>query len=328
MNGSHATGGRLVAVLSAGFALGGLLSACGSSSAGKSGDSGSCRIGFAFSNTTVTLYKPLIAAVNAEAKAKGCTVLQSFANGDAQKQVSDVQTWVGEGVSSIVLLPLDASTVGPVMSQAHKHNIKVVGYAAKLDGEDGSATFGNAEAGKEEGQRIAAWLTAQGLTSAEVAVMNEPTSLISTQRTDGTVAALKAAFPGAKLVSTIKGQTAADGLQAMQSILVAHPNIKVFISGADDAILGANRALASAHKSPTSVLFAAFDGSAQCLQQIQSGTLNAIDAGLNLKTVGKSIADAGYNVVHNQQPLDVVVPYVVISQENKDAATQLLSDNQ
>jgi len=309
------------------------LSACSSSGngaatrAGTQGESNSCRIGFAFSNTTVSLYKPLISAVNAEAKSKGCTILQSFANGDPQKQFSDVQTWIAEGVDSIVLLPLDESSIGPIVSQAHAKGIEVVGYAATFDGEDGSATFGNTQAGTDVGHAIAGWLKAQGLTKAEIAVMSTPTSVISKSRTDATLAALRQDFPGIDVVTTVNGQTAADGLQAMQTILAAHPDLKVFLSAADDAILGANRALRAANKKVGDVLLAGFDGSAEALQATADGTLNGVDAGLNLQTVGKAIADAGYDVIHHTQPLDIVVPYTVVTPDTKEAATRLLAVN-
>jgi ribose transport system substrate-binding protein len=322
------TAGMAVSVCAAAIALSACTSSSGSTSAGASHGAASCKIGFAFSNTTVTLYKPLITAVKAEARTKGCTILESFANGDAQKQLSDVQTWIAENVNSIVLLPLDESSVGPIMTQAHAKDIEVVGYAAKIDKEDGSATFGNDSAGTDAGTAIANWLKSKGLTSAEVAVMSTPTSNISKSRTDATLAALKVAFPGAHVVTTVNGQTAADGLQAMQSILPAHPNVKVFLSAADDAILGANRAIVAAHKKSGDILLVGFDGSAEALQTIADGTLNAVDAGLNLQTVGKAIADAGYNVIHNVQPLDIVVPYTVVGPANKDAARQLLTVNQ
>jgi ribose transport system substrate-binding protein len=267
--------------------------------------------------------------VLSEAAAKHCTILQSYANGSASKQLSDVQTWIGEGVNAIVLLPLDASAIGSIMAQAHAHGVKVIGYAAQLASEDGSATFANTAAASAVGDYIAKWLRAQHAASADVAVLGgPPTCIICSERINGALAALKTAFPGVHVVATIIGQTAADGYSAMNTVLAGHPDVKVFISEADDGVIGGNRALIAAGKKPASVLFASFDGSEENLQQIASGQLNAVDASLNLQVVGKSIVDAAYNVLHHTQPLNLVTPYVIITSQTKAAARQLIKVNE
>ena len=77
-------------------------------------------------------------------KARGYELLESHANSQLDAQLSEIQTWIAEGVGAIVALPLDNNAIVPLIHQAHKAGVKFLDYSDKaLPGTDGWVIFNN-----------------------------------------------------------------------------------------------------------------------------------------------------------------------------------------
>ncbi|MCC7022227.1 MAG: hypothetical protein IT338_05345, partial [Thermomicrobiales bacterium] len=65
------------------------------------------QIAFGQPDRTADVYKPLIAGAKLEGQARGYEVLESFAEGRADKQIAEINNWIGAGVKGMTILPLD-----------------------------------------------------------------------------------------------------------------------------------------------------------------------------------------------------------------------------
>ena len=77
-------------------------------------------IGFSQPDTTASIWQPLMAGAQKECKARGYQLLESHANSQLDAQVSEIQTWIAEGVAGIIVLPLDNQSMQPLIERARK----------------------------------------------------------------------------------------------------------------------------------------------------------------------------------------------------------------
>ena len=86
-------------------------------------------IGFSQPDTTAAVWQVLMAGAKQEAAKRGYTLLESHANSQLDAQLSEIETWIGEGVSGIIVLPLDNNAIEPLVVKAHKAGIKMLDYS-------------------------------------------------------------------------------------------------------------------------------------------------------------------------------------------------------
>jgi len=76
------------------------------------------KIAFGQPDRTADVYKPLIAGAKAEGQRRGFEILESFAEGRADKQIAEINTWIGLGVDAMTILPLDENAMQPAIEKA------------------------------------------------------------------------------------------------------------------------------------------------------------------------------------------------------------------
>lgn len=143
------------------------LIACGGNSSSSSGGSTSKSFTIAFSNPVGSndLLVVVQKAIEARAQCLGFKVVALDANLSADKQVSDITQFISQKVDGIIVEPLNASAVKPVVEQAQAAGIKVIGSNLTL-GKTGTTTADIApfQASVDEGYQQSAQETAQYLS--------------------------------------------------------------------------------------------------------------------------------------------------------------------
>jgi ribose transport system substrate-binding protein len=71
-------------------------------------------------------------AIEARADALGYDVISLDSNLDPNKQVSDIDQLVGQGVDAIIVFPLDQDAIGPPLERARDAGVKTIGINATL----------------------------------------------------------------------------------------------------------------------------------------------------------------------------------------------------
>ena len=80
--------------------------------------------------------KVLQDAIEARAEALGHEVISLDSNLDPNKQVSDIDQLVGQGVDAIIVFPLDPAAIAPPLERAAEAGIKTIGINATLEDPD------------------------------------------------------------------------------------------------------------------------------------------------------------------------------------------------
>src|SRR5580692_10297307 len=124
-------------------------------------------------------------------------------------------------------------------------------------------------------------------------------------------------YPGLKMVAQQSGEfDRAKGLEVMESILQAHPNIKAVFCGNDAMALGAHQALVSANKVAQVKVFG-FDGADDAVKLIAEGQMTA--TGMQFpKTMARKSAEFADQYIQGKRdfPQKLPVPVELVSQEN------------
>lgn len=124
-------------------------------------------------------------------------------------------------------------------------------------------------------------------------------------------------YPGLKMVAQQSGEfDRAKGLEVMESILQAHPDIKAVFCGNDAMAMGAYQALVTAGKDKQVKVFG-FDGADDVVKSIAEGKIVA--TGMQFpKTMARKSAEFADEYIKGKRdfPQKVPVPVELVTQEN------------
>jgi len=287
------------------------------------------QIAFAQPDTSAGLYPLLLAGAKSACKRRGYQLLQSHANGKLDAQVNELNTWIGQKIGGVIVLPLDNNAMGPLIKKAHKANVKFLDYSDKaLPGTDGWVIFDNLGGAKLVGDYAGKWVNKNLGGKAKIALLTHEVQQTGRDRIHGAVAAIKKTAPGVQVVARHEGVLAADCLPVTQSILQAHPDINVIFCIADDGCLGAEQAFLQTKPSKArkdQMFIAGWDGSVACMKKIISGSVIRATGALDIVGIGAASCDATANAIEGKGKTRINYPYALISQSNPAAARALIA---
>jgi ribose transport system substrate-binding protein len=313
-----------------------LLAACGTTSTYRSSSTTSkptgnrTKIGFSQPDTSASIWAPLMAGAKEECEARGFELLESHANSELDLQLSEIQTWIAEGVGAIVCLPLDDNAIVPLIDQAHSKGIKFLDYSDNaLPGVDGWVIFDNLQGAKLVGTYAGQWVNKTLGGEAQVALLTHQIQLTGRQRVQGCVAALQAVAPRAKVVAQHEGVLSPDTFPAFQAMLQVHPDIDVVICIADEGCPGVEQAFTATHPSAQRIkdmFICGFDGSGAAIQAIETGgPIRAIGA-LDSIAIGKAVIEAAANAIEGKTPTKINFPYTLCDAQTAALNKKLLAE--
>jgi len=231
-------------------------------------------IGLAVANLQADFFNQIKQSVEAEAKAKGVTVITVDAKGDSATQVSQVQDLITRGVKALIYIPAGATAAGVPVKAAKAANIPVICVDRTPPDAPGDTFIAtdSVSAAKTLGEYVGKITSGKG----KIGILQGQLGTTPEQDRDkGFNEALKG-FPGLEVVAKqpSKAWMQDEGFAIGQDMLQRHPDITVFFGRADALALGAARAVKVAnvdHK----VVVVGFDGDVAGLKAVRDGTLQA-----------------------------------------------------
>jgi ribose transport system substrate-binding protein len=282
------------------------------------GSANSKSIAFAQPDTSASVYPLLLKGAKSAADKRGYELLESHANHQLDNQINELNTWIGQQIGGIIVLPLDNNAMLPLIKKAHENNVKFLDYSDKaLPGTDGWVIFNNLQGARIVGTDAGKWVNKTLGGKAEVALLTHEIQKTGRDRIHGGIAALKKEAPGAKVVAQHEGVLAAECLTVTQSLLQAHPNLNVILCIADDGALGAERAFMQTHPSKErqgQMYIAGWDGAIPVMEKILAGSVIRSTGALDLVGIGQASIDATANAIEGKRPTRINYPYVLVSQ--------------
>lgn len=228
------------------------------------------KIGFSQVTLQSPFYVQLKAGAEAAAKAGGDTLIFLDANGDVSKQNNDIQDLITQGVSAIIINPVNPEAVAPSLDAAKAAGIPVITVDRPVSsGAVAHIGRDNKAMGKLVGEAVVARLKADGVTHAKIIeIQGDAGGSVMADRRDGFHAALEGSGH-----TIVEGPYAeyirANAVTAMQDLLQANPDVKVVYAHNDDMALGALQVLKESGRND--VLVAGVDGLSEALGVMAEG---------------------------------------------------------
>lgn len=280
------------------------------------------RIALAHPDRAADYFQGFMNAALAEAEKRGYDVLQSFSGMDPQKQLAEVNTWLAQGFDALIVLALDANAMAPVVAKVHEQNALFISYANRIEGEDGFIKWADRDAGALLGAYTAKHIKEKlGGGGAEVGFLTATNIQVVTDRIESTREAILAELPDTKFFEAT-ALNAPDALKATQSLLQAHPAMKIVICCTDDGALGARSAYQNSGLGPDNVLIAGFDGAKQNLELVKArDPYLQVSMALDIGDIGRRVIDIPYQLWNGgpESETHVLQEYKLVSHETAEA---------
>jgi ribose transport system substrate-binding protein len=243
-----------------------------------------------------------------------CTVTDSKL--DATAQVNAVETFIAAGMDLIVCAPVDPKAIEPLVKKAHKAGIKFLSDAQIVKGSDGYITLNEYDYGVMGGKMAGEWLKKNFKGPVEVAILDFPELKPVIDRARGLADGVKQLYPAAKIVANQSASTPETGMRATETILQAHPHVKVIVAINDAGALGAYEAVKAMGKAKDDFYIGGLDATPEALAKIKEGGIYRGTVDIDPFGTGALCVDTGLKILKNG-PLKgkILVPMYPITQE-------------
>jgi len=250
--------------------------------------------------------------------AAGGKCVQTAAQLDITKQISDIEDLIAEGVDVLVINPVDAEGIVPAVRDANRRGIPVFTIDATTKGADvvTAVHVDNASAGYGAAKYCAEHETPQpGEKFVEVAELEGTAGHGNTiNRHLGWERGIKE-FPQLKNVFDQYTAWASDKAQAAtQDMLTSHPNVKCIWAHSDAIILGAVRALKAAGRTDIITVGMGMYGGGP--EAIAAGDLTASWFMEPVKTAEATAAAVIEYWTHGKSVKDISIPMTFVTKDN------------
>ena len=222
--------------------------------------------------TLMTYNNPFFSVIKSVARktaeAKGFQFREHDAQLDANKQAAAIEDFLAQGVSAILLNPVDSASIVKSVEKANQQGVPVITIDVNADGGK-LATFvasDNFKLGVLTGEYIAERLKGKG----KIALLTHPTVTSGLNRQQGLKSVL-AKHPGIEIVAeqATRGERLAS-VNITENILTANRKLDCIWAINDPTALGAIQAVKHA-KREGELFVAAIDGSPEAVEAIKQG---------------------------------------------------------
>jgi len=269
------------------------------------------KIGLSVSTLNNPFFVSMKDGVEAEAKEKGMDIVVVDAQNDAAKQISDVEDLIQQGVDVLLINPTDSAAISTAVQSANSLGIPVVTLDRSAEKGD-VATLVSSD-NEKGGEMAGEFLVEQLGEGAKIAELEGvPGASATRERGKGfhNIADEK--------LDVVAKQTAnfdrTEGLNTMENLLQANPDIEAVFAHNDEMALGALQAIQSSGKD---ILVVGFDGNEDAINSIQDGKLSATVA-QQPEQIGSLAVQAGVDVLKgNEVDETIPVPLKLVTEETK-----------
>jgi ribose transport system substrate-binding protein len=289
---------------------------------------GKVKVGFSIATLNNAFFVGLKAGVEKGAKDQGFDLVQTNANGDAQQQVNDAINLLSQGVTALVLNPIDSKAIIPAVEKANQMNIPVFMLDRGSDG--GKVTSFVASDNVALGKTAADWISDQlkaryGSPKGNVVdLIGLVGTTAATDREKGFSDEI-AKFPDIKVVARQEGAFDQEkSLNAMTDILQKYPQIDAVFGANDDNTVGAEKAIDNAGRykplgDKEHIMVIGADGTAQALSAIRAGKQDATISQNPIEMAAKALQFISDYNNKKDVPANYAWPTLLITKDNIDS---------
>jgi ABC-type sugar transport system substrate-binding protein len=241
-------------------------------------------VGVAFETLQTEYWVAGFDAIKAELRERDIRVLEAIADGDANRQLEQIKSFITRNVDGIIMVPKDAKTSIPAVRAANDADIPIVLF--NRIAEPGSAKFvgvqaDNFELAKETVAFMVEEARKTGRKHKALIVMGDLGDLNAIGRRDGFDAAIQGNENVVEVVARVPSEWNQERAQSgVVNALQANPDISFIFTSSDflfPSIVSALRSAGRYHKigEEGHVILGGFDGDATAYQMLKDGYLDA-----------------------------------------------------
>ena len=241
----------------------------------------SATIGFAQSEREANPFRIAeTQSIRDEAEARGIDLIVTNAESDLNKEISDIQSMVDQGVDALIISPLNSEGLDPAIAYAKENGVPIMTIDRLLTTmtacEDYIGWVGSDFV--EQGRRAADAMVRETGGEGRLAVLlGAPGVNVTTDRNNGFMERLEELDTNIEVVA----QQAANYERAMgqtvtEQLIANDPDITAIYAHNDEMALGAVAALQAAGYSPGDVKIITIDGTQGAVQGIIDGWISGV----------------------------------------------------
>lgn len=264
------------------------------------------KIGLAVQTLGNQVWAQQMEAIQKAADKDGNSVTVLEANENANTQISQIENFITSGCNAIVVNPVDPDAIEDACKKAREAGIKVVAWDEEMENTDINWVIKNYDLGAAIGEEAAKFINEKyGDKGCEVAVLGYPQTPILLERENGILDKLEELAPNAKVVANQPAINPTEGLDAMETILQANPDVKVVCSIGGGGAAGANEAFKGRYGSevPDDVGIFSTDLTDETVSSMENGEFNRMCVAItgNPFVCGETIYDLTIRVTGGEE---------------------------
>ncbi|NLA07233.1 MAG: ribose ABC transporter substrate-binding protein RbsB [Firmicutes bacterium] len=268
------------------------------------------KIGLAISTLNNPFFVDLRDGALEEAKKAGLGITVADAQNDPNRQLSQVENFIQQGVNIILVNPCDSAAIVSAIKAANRAKIPVITVDRGADGGEVICHIAsdNVQGGQMAGEYLAKLI---GYKGKVVEIEGIPGASAARDRGKGFNEVMKK-YPNIKIVARQEaGFDRAKGMTVMENILQAQPDIDGVFCHNDEMALGALRAIEAAGRL-SAIKIVGFDATDDAIKAVKDGKLVATVAqkpramGSMAVTVAKRVLDGAKVDAFIPVPLELV----------------------
>lgn len=313
---------RVLGVMLAAVMVTAMVAGCGKSGAKETGEKkgkaskNQITIGFSSKTNSDLFVKAIADAAQKEADAKGAKLVMADAEGDVNKQISDVETMIAQQVDVLVVIPQDVEGSAPVVSMAKEADIPIVICNGDIADKNYTAFVGCTD--QESGEILGNWFNDNLKKGSKICIIEGPMGQ------SGQVGRY-AGFKKVKMLSNfdvLSTQTANwkrdEAMALTEDWLTTYGNeLKGIVCENDDMALGALSACKAAGRSD--IVIGGVDGLDDAVAAVKKGELG-VSVLQDSTGQGAGAVDVAVQIVKGEDyKKDTRIPFRAITKDNVDA---------
>jgi ABC-type sugar transport system substrate-binding protein len=247
-------------------------------------DPGAGTIGVAFETLQTEFWVAAIDAIRSELDARGMTMLEAIADGDANKQLEQVRGFIARGVDGIILVPRDGKSVIPMVRAANDAGVPIVLFNRPPDPSSArsvAVVADNLAIARATGEFLCEQARASGERKKAAILVGDLGDQNAIHRRDGFGEAMAGCEDAVEVVSRIPTEWNQEkALAGVTNALQAHPDLGLIFTSSDfmlPSIVSALRTAGKYHEAGEEghVILGGFDGDVTAWRMLADGYLDA-----------------------------------------------------
>jgi inositol transport system substrate-binding protein len=282
-------------------------------------------VGLAFETLQTEYWVASLEALQAELAGRNIRVLEAVADGDPNRQLEQVNSFISRNVDGIIVVPKDAQSVVPMIRAANKAEIPIVLYnrgPAENSGRCVSVVADNRAITRDTVRHMIAEARKRDRRLKGMILIGDLGDVNAIERREGFEEAVREAEDVVEVVARVPTEWNQEkALAGVTNALQAHPEIEFIFTSSDFMFPSIVSALKNAGKyhpigEKGHVILGGFDGDATAYQLLKDKYLDA-DGVQDVRFECAQAVEAVLKL-HRGEPVDAVLrdPGVVIHQGN------------